>query len=269
MYMNKAIRICSALMVFAATTWAYPADQTSWLEKRVCQFVFHGGNPEAGTHNPGVGPLGIAQAAGALAHQAEVPICIESLPALSLETTDMITPIEINARDATVRDILEEMVRQDPRYEFRERLGVVEVLPVGADRDPTNCLNLVIPSFKGRYTWNTLIGELRIEVANLAKSAKDGWVRGGSALPRPPPGLIEANFENRTLRDILSMLCAKVGNMAWGAHFEGPRPTCENISFNMGQPKSWYPSDTVPLTWSEGLPKNCISCHYHQPCTSK
>lgn len=245
------------------------AGEGSWLQKRVCRFVFHGGKPDKRTHIPEPVPIGIGTAAGALASQAEVPICVEELPTISFENAETIAPIEIDARDANVREILDEMIRQDPRYEYRERLGVIEVLPIGADRDPDDCLNLVIPSFKYRVPWNALISQLRIQVAVVAKSSKDGAVRGGSALPHPPPGLIEVDFENQTLRDILSSLSAKVGNMAWGARFEGARPTCENISFGMGQLKKWYPSETVPLTFTEGLPKNCLTCHYHQPCPAK
>ncbi len=258
-----------ALLLVAATTCAYSADGTGWLQKRVCRFIFHGGDPEKSTHNPGVGPLGISAAVGALAHQAEVPICIESLPAISMETGDTVAPIEIDATDVTVREILDEMIRQDPRYTYRERLGVIELLPEGADRDPTNCLNLVIPSFKERSTWNGLISDLRIRVAIVAKSAKDGAVRGGSGVAVPPRGYIEADFENQTLRDILSVLCAKVGNMAWGAHFEGPRASCEDISFGTYKPRMSYPLNTARLSYSDGLPKDCMTCHYHQPCGSR
>ena len=269
MIKTKPVLIQFAVLLIAATACAYSADETTWLQKRVCRFIFHGGDPEKSTHNPGVGPLGISAAAGALAHQAEVPICIESLPAISMETGDTVAPIEIDATDVTVREILDEMIRQDPRYTYRERLGVIELLPEGADRDLTNCLNLIIPSFKTRNTWNALIGELRIQVATVAKSAKDGAVRGGSGVAVPPAGYIEADFENQTLRDILSKLCARVGNMAWAAHFEGPRPACEDISFGTYKPRMSYPLNTVPLTYSDGLPQECMTCHYHQPCRSR
>ena len=271
---TKAVVIHAALMVIVTGTCAYSADQTIWLEKRVCRFIFHGGNPHASTHNPGVGPIGIGLAAHDLAQHAEIPICIESLPAISLETSDTIAPIEIDASDTSIKEILDEIIAQDPRYEYRERLGVIEVLPVGADRDPDNCLNMVIPVFRARYGWNTLIQQLRCEVDIVSRDPKavvpDPGC-GGSYLGIPglPRKLIETNFENRTVRDILTMLCAKVGNMAWEARFEGPRATCEDISFETYQPRTSYPSDTLPLTWSEGLPKNCITCHYHKPCRSK
>lgn len=261
----KLLRL--APIVIAVATSTISAGETSWLQKRVCRFVFHGGKPEESTHKPGVGVLGIGSAARALAHQAEVPICIEELPAISFETDETVEPIEIDVSDITVKEILDEMVRQDPRYVYRERVGVIELLPEAADRDPANCLNLVIPSFERKNRWNTLIDELRIQVAVVARSAKDGAVRGGSGVARPPPGFIEVDFENQTLRDILGMLCAKVGNMAWGARFEGPRPTCENISFGTYKPRASYPLNTVPLTYSDGLPKDCLTCHYHQPCT--
>jgi hypothetical protein len=269
--MNTTARIFVplTLIVFTTATCLYSAPEGSWLRRHVCRFVFHGANSEGSTHNPSLGPLGIANAARDLALHAEVPICIEELPAISVETDETSVPIEIDASDTTVKDILDGMIRQDPRYIYRERLGVIEILPDGADRDPADCLNIVIPLFEKRSTWDGLISDLRTQVAIVADSAKDGAVRGGSVLAHPPPGLIEASFKNRTLRDILSMLCAKVGNMGWSAHFEGPSPTCEDISFGVYQPKMWYPLNTVPLTYSEGLPKNCTSCHYHKPCRTR
>lgn len=65
------------------------------------------------------------------------------------------------------------------------------------------------------------------------------------------------------------MLCAKVGNMAWTVDFDSPRVSCQDMSFHMYKPRMWYHANTVPLTYSEGLPKNCIKCHYHKRCRTK
>jgi hypothetical protein len=152
-------------------------------------------------------------------------------------------------------------------------LGIIEVFPKGADLDPSDCLNMVIPVFRLKDGWNGLIEQLRWEVDIVSKDPK-AWVPypggGGSwsGLSHPPPGLIEADFEHQTLRDILDLLCAKVGNMAWDA-------TCQKatsghvVELGTFQPRQWYASDTLPLTYSEGLPKTCIQCHYHRPCSGK
>lgn len=262
---TQSTRICFASAVLVVAACARSAGEAGWLQKHVCWFAFHGMDTWERVHNPDTGPTGMAHAAVDLARHAEVPICIEELPPSPNGT---VVPIEIDAKLTTVKDVLDRMVSQDPRYEYRERLGVIEVLPQGADRDPTDCLNLVIPSLKERSPWNELISDLRVQVAVVSGYTKltGGVIVGASGVAHPPPGLIDANFENQTLRDILSLLCAKVGNIAWTAEFDSPSVTCQHMTFHMHQPKTWYLSDTAPLTYSQGLPKTCIECHYHRPC---
>jgi hypothetical protein len=204
--MNTTARIFVplTLIVFTTATCLYSAPEGSWLRRHVCRFVFHGANSEGSTHNPSLGPLGIANAARDLALHAEVPICIEELPAISVETDETSVPIEIDASDTTVKDILDGMIRQDPRYIYRERLGVIEILPDGADRDPADCLNIVIPLFEKRSTRDGLISDLRTQVAIVADSAKDGAVR--LALSRPV---------SRTEPSAISSACSAPRSVTW------------------------------------------------------
>jgi len=269
--MTKIARWCArlALIVLAAASYGHWADDASFLHKGVCQFAFHGKDFRKGIeHRPDAGPAGMSLAVRHLAWHAEVPICFEGLPS---SRNDTVVPIEIKANHVTVGDILDQMVSQDPRYVYRERLGLIEVLPYGGDRDRTDYLNLVIPSFKERSDWNGLIHDLRVRVAIVSGYTKltGGVIIGASALPHPPPGLFDANFENQTVRDILTTLCAKVSNMAWTAEFNAPRVSCQDMTFHTYQPRMWHPSDTVPLTYSQGLPKTCVECHYHKPCGAK
>lgn len=275
--MPSTTRRCAllALVILATFSYSRSADEVNFLQKRVCRFTFHGRNSLASTHNPGEGPRGIVVAMRDLAAHAEVPICIEELPS---PPGAVIVPIEINARNSTVKDILNKMIAQDSRYGYRERLGVIEVFPYGADSDPANCLNMIIPVFKARNEWNSLIQSLRCEVDIVSRSPNaivpDPWVSGGCGgsfpgLPAAPPGIIETDFVGRTVRDILGLLCTKTGNMAWSASFSTPGEKCQGLSLSTYRPRQWYPSDTVPLTWHEGLPRTCLKCHYHKPCHSK
>jgi hypothetical protein len=261
------------LIALAIAGYSRPADvPSSYLQKHVCRFIFHGRDFRKGIeHERGHGPVGISGAVRSLAEHAEVPVCFE---ALRSSPDEAIVPIEINAKNTTVKEILDQVVSQDRRYVYRERFGLVEVLPQGADRDPTDCLNTVIPVFRVRYDWNGLIEQLRCEVDIVSRDPKavvpfPGCGGSYPGLPHPPPGLIGANFENQTVRDILTLLCAKVGNMAWTASFDAPRPSCQHHAIGVYQPRRWSPSDTVPLTWSRGLPEACLKCHYHEPCRSK
>ncbi len=166
------------------------------------------------------------------------------------------------------------MTAQDPRYEFRERLGVIEVLPLGADRDSRDCLNMKIPIFHVNQPWKYVEMSLQCQIEILSHNPLDivpDPIRAGrcggsfAVLSHPPPEVIEATFKGRTLRDILGELCARAGNVAWDAYFKNPIPRCEGTSVSFYQPKAWYPSDTDPITWTEGLPKKCTTCHYHRP----
>ncbi len=258
------------LIIISGACMGMESGQSN-LQKRVCRFIYHGKNWRKGIkHTPMTGPSGVTLAVRALAYHAEVPISLESLPD---QPDDKIIPVEIDARNRTVKDILDEIVSQDSRYEYRERLGNIEVLPKGADLDPADCLNMVIPVFRLKVRWNDLIEQLRCEVDIVSKDPK-AWVPypgcGGSfpGLLDAPPGLIEADFEHQTLRDILDRLCAKVGNVAWDV-------TCQkatsghSVELGTFHPRQSFPSDTLPLTDSEGLPKACIQCHYHRPCGNK
>ena len=103
-----------------------------------------------------------------------MPRCRSHSKSLPDQPDDKIIPVEIDARNRTVKDILDEIVSQDSRYEYRERLGNIEVLPKGADLDPADCLNMVIPVFRLKVRWNDLIEQLRCEVDIVSKDPKAG-----------------------------------------------------------------------------------------------
>lgn len=277
---------CVLLFVLIGTACAGSADPSSWLEKRVCQFVFHGKTSHGERHHaPTFFPGDAMEAVRQLAFHADVPICTEELRPSGGEA---IVPVEVNVKNASVGEILREVVAQDPRYAYRERLGVIEFFPRGADHDPANCLNMLIPAFKVRGDWNTVIQQLRCEVDIVAHDSRAVVPEpgcGGSypGVSHPPAGIIEANFKNRSVREILDLLCARVGNMAWDAHFNDlpPQSTvreesrrlllsrCNGISIGTDHPRPWMLSDKAPFVWFEGPPKSCLKCHYHQPCQPK
>jgi hypothetical protein len=244
--------VLAALLASACSTSA-----EDLLGRRVNRFIFRGRSyKDSRAHVIVTAPGLIHEALRALASNAEVPIAIEDLPA---HAEGAFVPIEIDARDTTVGEILDEIIRQDQRYVYRERLGLIEVQPRDAESDPADCLNMVIPAFRVQDDWNTAFHSLRCITLGMAPHC------GGSypGLPHPPPGIIKAVFHNETARDILDKLCGMVGNMAWEASFSGVRPTCQDMSLAAYQPRAWYPSDTAPVVWAEGLPKNCLGCHYH------
>ena len=260
-----------ALALLLATNCASGAENL--LEKRIHRFIFHGKNQKGAIAHPDAQGAGfIEEAFRHLANHAEVPIAIENLPS----DAGAGIPIEIDAKNRTVGEILEEMVSQDRRYIYRERQGLIEVLPVNAEVDPADCLNMVIPTFVADADWNTTFQSLRCQIDRVSRKAEDilpdphmtRVCPGGSypVLNPPPAGIIKAHFNIDRVRDILNKLSTMVPNMAWYASFESGTPRCENMSVNSYHPREWYPPDGPgSLNHSEGLPKKCTTCHYHRP----
>ena len=267
------LRACAAVILVALAPASRGGGKKgdNYLQVRVCRFIFHGKKRPEIRHHQRLGmPGDFTEAVRQLAHHAEVPISLESIP---FRPTDKVCPVEIDVKNRMVEEILDEMVSQDPRYSYRERLGVIEVFPKGADRDPADCLNIVIPVFRTKDYWNDLIEQLRCEVDIVSRDPK-AYVPfpgcGGSypGIVHPPPGLIDANFEQQTLRDILDRLCAQAGNIAWNVSCQRAA-SGHAIEMGMYHLRQWVPSETLPVTFSEGLPKTCTQCHYHKPCHDK
>jgi hypothetical protein len=204
----------------------------------------------------------------ALAMHANVRICFERLPPRKGEKQRR---FDFCVADKTVGEILQILVRKDHRYEFRERPGVIEVFPVGADKDPTDCLDTVVPVLHVHQPWKWAWGAVRCEI--LLLSENPGRVApeplsvcsGASHLSHPPEKMLEATFEKRTVREILDELSSMAGNAAWYATYDGPSPSCKNLVLGEYQPLTWYPPAKEGGPWTEGLPQTCAICHYHTP----
>ena len=120
------IKVISIVVITAVWGTAVTVAGDQLLDTRVARFEFHGQSPARG-HVTAQVPGGMLDAAMALAFHTNVRICIEEVPR---QQPGPPVPIEVSVRARTVGEILQLMVNQDPRYTYRERLSVVEVLPV-------------------------------------------------------------------------------------------------------------------------------------------
>ena len=205
----------------------------------------------------------------ALAEHTNIRICYESRP---LRKGEKEPRLDFRVADKTVGEILQIVVRKDRHYEYRERLGVIEVFPVGADKDPGDCLNMVVPVLHVHYPWRWAWGAVRCEILALsehpdrifADPLADGYF-GASHLTHPPEKMLEVTFEKRTVREILDELSSMAGNVAWYANYDGPSPSCKNLVLGEYQPRAWYGPATAGGPSTEGLPQTCMICHYHRP----
>ena len=260
-----------AWLTFALALGSNSATADSLLDKPVREFIFHGKTHKGAMgHLLADGPGQIVEAFRNLADHAEVPIAIEALP---LEAAEPAIPIEIDVQGTTVGAILMQMLAQDSRYTYRERSGIIEVLPASSLTDPANCLNMIIPMFIADADWNGVFQSLRCQIDRVSQNKEllPNPIRaygcpGGSfsVLTNPPLGVIKMNFEHERVRDILDRLCTRAGNVAWHASFEGAGTACGSLSIHSYHPRESFLSEGPgPSKWSEGMPDKCISCHYH------
>ncbi len=262
----RAARIAAIVPMVAWLTICARAP-SRLLDIRVARFQFHGTSGAVGhlQGNPGGFPIAPLE----LGAHANVRICIEELPA---GPGVKVVPVDIDAANQTVGEILSAMVRQDPRYEYREKLGVIEVLPVGADQDPADCLNMRVPILHVGYPWKSAFTAVRCQIEILSRDPHDivfdplragRCSEGGLGLTFPPPRTLRKTFLRKRVRDILDELCSSAGNVAWFAEYKAAPRTCGNLQLSETQPNIWYSVDGDGKTWAEGLPPRCTSCHYH------
>jgi len=176
------------LLLFACLPSPRPAGSSqSLLDRRVAQFETHS---DARRNVHPLSESGDVQGTlVALAEHANVRICFELLPPRKGEKQRR---FDFRVADKTVGDILQILVRKDRHYEYRERLGVIEVFPVGADKDPGDCLNMIVPALHVHYPWRWAWGAVRCEILLLPEHPGRVFPEplsvcsGASHLPHPP-----------------------------------------------------------------------------------
>lgn len=265
-------RVIPLIGLLIATTGSV-SGSSELLDTHVVQFEFHGSSNDRG-HVWAQVPGGMLGAALALAFHAKVRICVEDLPSGNTRV-----PIGISIRDATVGEIIKRMIRQDPRYEYAERSGVIEILPVNARSNAANCLNAVVPPFRVNGPWSVAWGQVGCQLLNM-RGQQQGSDKGaesprpcsggGSHLGHPPSKVLEASFKGMTLRDILIALCSMAGDVGWYASYQSVAPDCGGLRLGEYQPTGWYEEDPhgPNRIWVQGLPTRCLSCHYHRSAGS-
>jgi hypothetical protein len=154
-------------------------------------------------------------------------------------------------------------------------MGVIEVLPTEADKDSTNCLNMVIPVLRVSYPWKYAWAAIRCQMETVFRHPdaivpdpmRQASCAGASHLAHPPETPLDATFEREPVRDILDKLTSMAGNVAWFASFKDSSRGCESLQLGEYQPRGWFPvepnrGDNPKMM--QGLPSSCTNCHYHK-----
>ena len=155
-------------------------------------------------------PDGIASGAFAwrVAESARVPLMFEASP---LDYRDpAIVAQRFDLEGLTVRDALDLLVAQDPRYQWEERDGVVVIRPSGLSRDRDDALNRQIRGVRGTH--------LRLEDVLTRVTAA---VAGPGSSPDVPPGIDSGDFAldvpSGSVLDVLVAAARAHGGVMWSA----------------------------------------------------
>ena len=124
----------------------------------------------------------------------------------------------IHVRDATVQDVLREILKQAPSYQLRISEGVVEIFPASLINDRLDFLNLRLPRFRVKN--ENLFGaehELRIRIQQLLHPTPGfGGGYGGVGLHNDfHIRKITFSGNDLTVRQILNNIAALQGNALW------------------------------------------------------
>jgi len=156
------------LLLFACPPSAGTTDGAqSLLDRRVTEFETHS-KASRNVHDMGL-CCGLQGTLLALAEHTNIRICFELR---ALREGEKEPRPDFRVADKTVGEILQIVVRKGRHYEYRERHGVIEVFPVGADKDAGDCLNMVVPALHVHYPWRWAWGAVRSEILLLSESPR-------------------------------------------------------------------------------------------------
>jgi len=136
----------------------------------------------------------------------------------------------VSLRDASVREILEALVKADKRYTWRRYEGyrpnvptqtdLINVLPVGGDKDPDNLMNIRAKKAVVNYPGmpHNAISYISYFVPEIARKLYQGTIAGSMA-GGPFGGNmsveLKIEFRDLTVREILNELALMTPGLGW------------------------------------------------------
>lgn len=160
------------------------------------------------------------QAIRRLAEQANVPICLETLP-VPKGTQGLRHRISLQMVNTTVKEVLDTLVTQDPRYFWHEENGIINFLPRDVKDDKAYPLNRELSRFKVDAKPLTkslilLINQAHQEIG--LTFAQFRCALGGTFSPCIGTfyrEFITLDVKDATLRDILNAIAREMGDCYW------------------------------------------------------
>jgi len=204
--------LCMVWVLIVGGTWVNSEAQ-SFLDLKVDEFV--------------VDKATIEEALAKL-HEYGIRVCLEKVPRPRGSEEKRVS---LQLSEVSIRNILDEIVKSDPRYEWEyvtlpTGCDLVSVLPKGAKGDPEDLLNTKVAAFKvDDITIEEAISNIYDFCPELQQRIRYGGRAGSILRGIPMKGQrrvrkVSLLLENVTLREILNELICMSSNSGAGWLFE-------------------------------------------------
>jgi hypothetical protein len=166
-----------------------------------------------------------------------IRVCLEKVP---LEADEEDVRFSVSLRDASVREILDALVKADKRYTWRRykgylpsvstRTDLINVLPIDADKDPEYLTNIrakkvIIKS--PPISPEGAIGYISYFVPEIVRKLYPGAIAGSILGDGGEKVKVRVNFEfeDMTVREILNEIALRTVGRGWVYEVvKGPKP---------------------------------------------
>lgn len=184
-----------------------------------------------------------------LATQLEIPMGIEWVKAPAA-----LKPIKLSWRRASMREVLESVVKAVPGYEFDFRGGVVHVHPTDSFTDARNFLNVRLESFEMREEF-AFVGQHRLRewlkpIVSSSRPVAPGAGEAGSRATGVGEWPLTFKLEKPTVREVLDRLVYAGEFKIWVVTFStGPPLTAKGFRRTESLVRGSAVSDHEQPTW--------------------
>jgi len=153
-----------------------------------------------------------------------IQVCLEKVPKESEDEKE--ATISVKLENATVREVLEALVKADPRYYWEvyesyldKSASLINILPVDAKADPNNPMNIKVEKamIKDATPYSAIAG-IDYWIPELVRKLHPHGVLGHAFYgigAKVKVFKIYFEFEGLTVREILNEIALRSGGLGW------------------------------------------------------
>jgi len=157
-----------------------------------------------------------------LAYKYQVPMAIEYA---DWEATKR--PLNLEFHNKSLREIVEGIVKEDPKYRVSFSSGIVDIFSPMARQDSSNLLNKIMKDFSVTEL-ETRMADYQLFCAVVVQAAGSGGCAGSLAVGQWDPLRITLHMHNARVYEILNAIVAQNGRAIWTVTASNPAsvPQC-------------------------------------------